>query len=374
MKILKTTLVLCLLVGLFSCNEQESLNPTAVESEISSRSNGIDSSLTPWLNQLRLNLLDQNASYSLTLEQTKTGLESLYNIYAARGVSDIQNQQIINSSITLSNVTGNLNETQITSVSDMIFNTIKNYVGVSSPGLQMLDVSYDNDPSTNNVIFSVDAFVGNLSVPDFTSGTVFDCENGSFDLADCYRSASGDADVSGFPIITGGECGEISNVTSAQEETQKAIVAKVPRHSYQIISGDLSQVRYVYTNQEEEFFELWFARLDGFPDWNEVNTNCPSYYSRMESYNDNISILDEIEYEGDELNCTECDVMDYMISICPPGKVICGINMWGDELGSSDVKWVAEAYFCDLDVEVVNPVESGPVSLPDDIEDLFGGM
>ncbi|HKK89084.1 MAG TPA: hypothetical protein VJ917_09555, partial [Saprospiraceae bacterium] len=68
MKILKTTFVLCLVLAIFSCNEQESLTPTAVESEISSRSNGIDSSLTPWLNQLRLNLLDQNASYSLTLE------------------------------------------------------------------------------------------------------------------------------------------------------------------------------------------------------------------------------------------------------------------------------------------------------------------
>jgi len=373
MKILKTTIVLCLVLAIFSCNEQESLTPTAVESEISSRSNGIDSSLTPWLNQLRLNLLDQNASYSLTLEQTKTGLESLYNIYAARGVSDIQNQEIINNSITLNNVTGNLNETQITAVSDMIFNTIKNYVGVSSPGLQMLDVSYDNDPSTNDVIFSVDAFVGDLSVPDFTSGTTFDCANGSFDLTDCYRSAWGDLDT-GWPITGGGSCGTPNDLTSAQEETQKVIVSKVPRHSYQLINGDLSQVRYVYTNQEQEDFDLWGAGEPEFPDWNEINSNCPSYYSKFESYDDNTNVLDEIEYEGDELNCTECDVMDYMISICPQGKVICGINMWGDELGSSDVKWVAEAYFCDLDVEVVNPVESGPVSLPDDIEDLFGGM
>lgn len=133
-------------------------------------------------------------------------------------------------------------------------------------------------------------------------------------------------------------------------------------------------MRYVYTNQEQEDFDLWGNGEPEFPDWNEVNTNCPSYYSKFESYDDNTNVLDEIEYEGDELNCTECDVMDYMISICPPGKVICGINMWGDLLDPGKVKWRAIGYFCDLDVEVVNPVETGPVSLPDDIEDLFGGM
>ena len=309
--------------------------------------------------------MDENATYSYTIEETKAGLESLYNIYAARGVSDIQNQEIVNNTIILSNVTGNLNETQVSEVSDMIFNTIKDYVGVSSPGLQMLDVSYDNDPSTNDVIFSVDAFVGDLSVPDFTSGTTFDCANGSFDLTDCYRSAWGDLDT-GWDITQGGPCDNPNDLTSAQEEVQKVIVNKVPRHSFQIINGDLAHVRYVYTNQEPEFFELWHGDLN-FPDWNEVNTNCPSYYSKFESYDDNMNVLEEIEYEGNELNCTECDVMDYMISICPPGKVICGINMSGQLLDPGFVKWRAIAYFCDLEVEVIEPVE--PV--PDEIGDIF---
>lgn len=66
---------------------------------------------------------------------------------------------------------------------------------------------------------------------------------------------------------------------------------------------------------------------------------------------------------------------EHFKSICPPGKVVCDLNLWGDQLGGDYWKWVGEVCFCDVKVlsTQVQPVHDTLINFPTPLDSLLGG-
>ncbi|TVQ51413.1 MAG: hypothetical protein EA362_00375 [Saprospirales bacterium] len=64
-----------------------------------------------------------------------------------------------------------------------------------------------------------------------------------------------------------------------------------------------------------------------------------------------MTVLSEIEYESNRLNCLLCLLYDYIESIKPQNQELCDIIVWGDYLiGFNDIHWQALITFCDVEI------------------------
>jgi len=63
-------------------------------------------------------------------------------------------------------------------------------------------------------------------------------------------------------------------------------------------------------------------------------------------WTDEQDVLEEIEYDSDELNCTYCALKEYLIDNCPPGKVICDVDLEGVLLWGGDWLWSGAVNYC----------------------------
>lgn len=318
----------------FSCTDDENFNTKGknvhqINTELRS---GFS---LQWLEQMRLHLLDTNAVYKYSVEEAAYGVSTLYNILAAYGVAEIENPLIIVDTISFTIANDSMNETQMVALSDFVVSHISDNVFKLDTGLLMLDIV--SSISGNTALFKVESIIGDLSYVDLQNGNDMTCNNNSFSSSDCYLSASGDLDGGSSLLYPAGPCDSPNTLTSAQEEVQKVLVNSIPKYVYNnkgVITGAIK-----YYNNNDVPIELWQGVLTEFL---ENYSNCEPFGL---NYNDEIE-FSELRYSGDELNCTVCALKDYLNSICPSGKVICYVNLWGDQLGGGYWKWRAEVRFC----------------------------
>lgn len=352
------------IILLGSCDKNELSILSSENQMVVPRTSSVATLPIQWLESFRLNLLNKQAIYSYNVTDAEYGVESIYNLLAAKGVSQISNQRIHKSEIILSTNNGMLSQNEISALSNLVYQSVKQYAYKSSPGLMLVDLASTIDG--NSVKYTVSTYTGNLSNPIYNYGAGFGCTEDAFDALDCFRSAYGDADAGNGPYY-GGPCGDVNDLTSAQEEVQNAILNDIPKYVY----GWKNQIvgKYVYTNSSCQTVTLWNGSMN---ESLEKFSNCTSLNL---DYNDNQSVISEIEYNSDELNCTVCMLKEHFKSICPPGKAVCNVNIWGDQLGGGYWKWVGEVCFCDVKV-VSTQIEMIPDTLnnfPPPIDSLLNG-
>lgn len=313
-----------LFIGCFiafnSCSKNENVSESTTYVTLESRSASVANLPTQWLETFRLRILNENAVYSYSPSDAEYGIEAIFNILAAKGASQINNQRILKSEITLPLTNGALNQTAITSLSNQVYQSVRQYAFKTSPGLMLVDLN--SQIIGNNVKFTISSYIGNLSNPIFNAGAGFDCIEDAFASSACFRSAFGDLDE-GDELLIGGPCNSPNGLTSAQEQVQSAILKDIPRYVY----GWKNQIvgKYVYTNSDcETVVDLWSG------DINESLGKFANCTTLNLDYNDQQSDLSQIEYNSAELNCTVCALKEHFRSICPPGKVVCDVNLWGD--------------------------------------------
>lgn len=202
----------------------------------------------------------------------------------------------------------------------------------------------------------MNAIIGEIRFPDLKVVDNMPCNIDAFSGYDCFLSAYGDLDRGQTITGPGGPCNDTNTSTSAQEEVQKVMVNAIPKYvnnNKGVITGEIK-----YTNQEYVPLYLFDSP---FPDLLDNYTNCGNLNI---DFNDEIENITDLRYNSDVLNCTICALKDYLVSICPSGKVICSINLWGDILTGGYIKWVGEVYFCNATV-VPWESEPNPEIIPD---------
>ena len=334
---MKKILILTITISLvFGCVKDDSK-----DSQIISSNDLIGRSITSseldkqWLEQFRLSLLNKNASYTYNVDEAIYGIEALYNLLATNGVSQIGKQSIHTDSITISAPSGTLDNFQISQISEFVAESIKDNAITDTSELFMVDLNLNSQ--NNNIVIESTIISGELSDPDYESGFGFNCDQYAFADSVCFRSAFGNLDYD-QPLTLGGPCDSPNSMTSAQEEIQKVIQNDIPRYTYGFKGRIESYIK--YTDIEHVEFSLWGGELS---EYLEMYGNCNSLEL---DYADDQGIVSEIEYNSDELNCTLCALKKYLIDNCPPGKVICDVDLWGDLLWEGEWVWRGTVNYC----------------------------
>lgn len=306
-----------------------------------------------WLNELRLNLIDNEAIYEYSIHDVQYGIESLYNILGTKGPCQLKNGMNFSQEMSFTSNNGKLDQNQIRSLSELIGNSMIEYYEETSPGIMMMDVSLE-ELDDNIVKYNIDYFTGEIDEPIYESGYGLSCNEDAFDIDDCWISTYGDYDYEFFDPsgYGGGPCGEPDDSTSAQEEVEAIIQNDIPRYIRGKKGAIIGEVK--YTNQEYASLNLNDGILNEFLD---EYGNCSSLGL---DYKDENDIEEELEYNANELNCTICALKDYLLSICPEGKVVCDINLYGDLLSSGAWQWQGSVHFCDAEFVIIEADEYDP--------------
>lgn len=316
------------------------INPKEVKpySEIRSEQ---DSNIL-WLENFRLNLTDSSSTFSYSISEVEYGLETIYNLIGSVGPNLTSNSNIYNDSIELEVNNGQLSGERIKSLSSDIFSMIEGYVFQEDKGFLFVDLNAEE--MGNKVKFLISTTAADISDPDTSSTFTPYCTEDYFTSSQCFRSAIGNPKI-GYSILNGGPCNDPNNETSAQAEVEAAIQNEIPQVIYHKLWSTLPVAWVRYTNPVH--IPLYLP-----VDLDDIIYNYPNCGSLNLFYLDQTTLLDEIEYGFDELNCTLCLLYDYIESIRPNGKELCDITIYGDAIPDgilTFIHWLEEVVFCDVE-------------------------
>ena len=351
-----------------SC-EKESTKEINISSEAFSENRSELGINYEWLEEFRLNLLSTEDQFYYTISEVEYGIETIYNIIGSVGPMKYTNPKIYKDSILIPLTDGVVNGSNVKNLSSKVFSLVEGYVFKSNRGFLFVDLNIEQSGSDAMARISVTA--GDISEPDLSSPFAPFCQQDYFTAPECFRSGIGNPKYNGF-IDFGGPCNDPNDLTTtAQIEVERAIIQNIPRFIYKfnpfvkIIDGIIK-----YTNPTADHYI--FSQI--FESHNSSYSDCSSFKL---DFLDDITVLSEIEYESNRLNCVLCLLYDFIESIKPQDKELCDIILWGDYLiGFDDIHWQAVITFCNVEIIPTNATLNEPLQpiLEPLTEDDFLGL
>ncbi|MBT8394146.1 MAG: hypothetical protein KJN66_04760 [Bacteroidia bacterium] len=278
-----------------------------------------------WIESFRLNLRDNTLDHSYSVDNVIYGMKAIFNLVPGHGSKKINNLLIykeLNSYTVQDNM---MTRDEISKLYEDIFNKTKSYYNdltIQNKAFLFIDISLKNQFS-QNVQFEVSHYFGDAELvdsPNFYSPDF--C--GDFETTDCFLSAF---TYPGY-IFGGGDCdGNGAEGTSAQRQIEEAINAKVPS----ILSNKFGFQGYVV-------YESIICHFYDFNDLAEFNLEinaCAGDFADGQ---------DELEYDGDLLNCVQCLLERFIMENTPPGFTLASISITSDFTpnSSSTLYWFFE--------------------------------